>query len=294
MSKNSDWRKTLYLSASLCFLFLCRTEIAVAQSGQGLTDATSRAQRDCDHLVKSLSSYLQMSGKWPPQPGSREFGLCQSMQAFQQQLGTLSRSANSQNYQLLQGQNQQLQFLAQSLESQLYQVAPNSVVLGNWNELRSDLLAVSQGLYAFNTISAGNNFFFPETNDSNSATQLTSQLSGLERSTDKLVKQLTIFLTMQRRWPPQPLSSDFQLCQTMQAFQQKIKRLEADAHGQQSYAILQGQVQQLGFNSQNLESQLTASGASPELMSQFYEVKNKLGLLYQSFYSTGGGYFWSR
>ncbi|MBX9720733.1 MAG: hypothetical protein K2X81_05015, partial [Candidatus Obscuribacterales bacterium] len=55
-----------------------------------------------------------------------------------------------------------------------------------------------------------------------------SNLSSAESQTERFVKQVTTFLQMKGKWMPPQGSPEMQLCQSLQSFQQQLRKIRAD------------------------------------------------------------------
>ncbi len=131
----------------------------------------------------------------------------------------------------------------------------------------------------------------PHANMSN----VSSSLASADEQSERFVKQLTKFLQMRGQWPPTGGTPAMVLCQNVQSFQQQLRKLNSDMRSNQSYAVLQTEMQQLGAVSQSIDQQLMQTGVTADVSGRWNEVRTSMNSAYQLFYSAGSnGYMWMR
>ncbi len=121
-----------------------------------------------------------------------------------------------------------------------------------------------------------------------------SAVRASETILERLIPQVSAFLQASGKWPPQQATSEMQLCQELQYFQQQLRRFGDEAASQTPYPVLQTQVQQLSVSFGNLDRLFFQTGASGEINARWNELRQQLNGVYQTFYSGGGQQFWSR
>ncbi len=124
--------------------------------------------------------------------------------------------------------------------------------------------------------------------------QAISNISSAENQTDRFVKQLTKFLQMRGKWMPAQGSPEMLLCQNLQSFQQQLRKLSSDLQSNIAFPVLQSEMQQIGSSSQSIDQLLMQTGATPDVIARWNEVRTSMNSAYQGFYSSGNGYYWMR
>lgn len=119
-------------------------------SSQSMSSALNSAERNTSRLIKRVTSFLQMRGRWMPASGTPEFQLCQDLQNFQQALRQAQRTSSSMSYSVMQNQLQQLNSAAQNIDRDLIQASVTPDISNQWNSVRNDLNSVFQSFYASN------------------------------------------------------------------------------------------------------------------------------------------------
>lgn len=127
-----------------------------------------------------------------------------------------------------------------------------------------------------------------------SSRNVQSAVRTAESSLDRMIQQTAHYLQMSGKWPPPQGTAEMQLCQELQYFQQQLRRFGDSAAAQTPYPVLQNEVQQLSTSSSNIDRLLFQSNAPGELNGRWNELRQQLSVVYQSFYSGGSPYFWTR
>lgn len=121
-----------------------------------------------------------------------------------------------------------------------------------------------------------------------------SAVRSAETTLDRMIQQTANYLQMAGKWPPPQGTPQMQLCQELQFFQQQLRRFGDSAAAQTPYPVLQNEVQQLSTSSGNIDRLLFQSNAPGEINGRWNELRQQLNVVYQSFYSGGTPYFWTR
>ncbi|MBY0547105.1 MAG: hypothetical protein K2W95_07415 [Candidatus Obscuribacterales bacterium] len=121
-----------------------------------------------------------------------------------------------------------------------------------------------------------------------------SAVRNSESTLERMIQQTANYLQVAGKWPPQQGTPEMQLCQELQSFQQQLRRFGDSAAAQTPYPVLQTEVQQLSSSSGNIDRLLFQSGAPGEISARWNELRQQLNVVYQSFYSGGTPYFWTR
>ncbi|MBY0357919.1 MAG: hypothetical protein K2W82_07945 [Candidatus Obscuribacterales bacterium] len=119
-------------------------------NNQSMSSALNSAERSTNRLIKRVTSFLQMRGRWMPASGTPEFQLCQDLQNFQQALRQAQRTSFGMSYPVRQNQLQQLNAAAQNIDRDLIQASVTPDISNQWNSVRNDLNAVFQSFYTSN------------------------------------------------------------------------------------------------------------------------------------------------
>lgn len=108
----------LRLTALTLAVFAGSAEASTPRSQAG--NALRQAKKNTDKLVKDLTAFLQMTGRWSPAPKPDDMQMCQSLQSFQQQLDRLEKDNSAQRgFNIVQSEFQQLQFMSSNLDQVL-------------------------------------------------------------------------------------------------------------------------------------------------------------------------------
>lgn len=133
----------LRLTALTLAVFAGSAEASTPRSQAG--NALRQAKKNTDKLVKDLTAFLQMTGRWSPAPKPDDMQMCQSLQSFQQQLDRLEKDNSAQRgFNIVQSEFQQLQFMSSNLDQVLTRSAGNPALLSSWNSVKMDLNNAAQ------------------------------------------------------------------------------------------------------------------------------------------------------
>ncbi|MBX9722687.1 MAG: hypothetical protein K2X81_14910, partial [Candidatus Obscuribacterales bacterium] len=93
------------------------------------------------------------------------------------------------------------------------------------------------------------------------------------------------------KWMPPQGSPEMQLCQSLQSFQQQLRKIRADIQSNKSMPLLQTEMQQLGSSSQNIDQLLMQTSATPDVIARWNEVRTSMNSAYQALNSAGRGLY---
>ncbi len=116
-----------------------------------------------------------------------------------------------------------------------------------------------------------------------------SSIQNLSIHTDQLVKQVQTYLQTAGRWSPTPQGQDMQLCQALQNFQALVGRLRVD-NSTQSVAKIQGEIQQLQVQAQQVNQLIIQVAQNPMVTSSWMQVGSDLSSLAQMLSSVPAGF----
>lgn len=258
-----------------------------------LNGVIGRLDRDLQRLTAGVTTFLQVQGRWAPMPQGNDMQLCNALHALQGQVSQTSQDSRSgRPYPVLQSDIMQLQNTGQSVEQMLGAAGVSPDVQSRWFAVRSSLVNINQTLY----FSSGG-YSWNQINDFNGpaiaapATQAVSlAASRIDSGTNQLVNGVQTFLSRQGKWPPPAMSPEMQLCSQLQSFQRQVSQFSRDSNSRQSYTVLQPQIMQLQSSGGNIERMLGVIGATPDVVSQWWTIRNDLIGLNQIFYAGGSGY----
>ena len=131
---------------------------------------------------------------------------------------------------------------------------------------------------------------------SQDSSEIISNLRSASNQAERFVKQLTVSLQSRGSWPPPQGTPDLQLCENVHDFQTKIRKLESDLQDNVSFSILQNEIRDIGFVSQNIDQLLLHIRAGNDVMARWNEVRSNMTLVYRSIFAGGSndGTMWMR
>ena len=116
-----------------------------------------------------------------------------------------------------------------------------------------------------------------------------SSIQNLSIHTDQLVRQVQNYLQTTGRWSPTPQGQDMQLCQALQNFQALVGSLRVD-NSTQSVAKIQGEIQQLQVQAQQVNQLIIQVAQNPMVTSSWMQVGSDLSSLAQMLSSVPAGF----
>jgi len=292
------FRVGMCLAASVCFCLVSGSPARADLDRDAFNGVMSRLDRDLQRLTASVTTFLQSQGRWAPLPQGNDLQLCNALHALQQQVDRTAQDARSgRPYPIMQQDVMQLQNTGQAVEQLLSMSGATPDVQSRWFNVRSSLVNLNQTLY-FNS----GGYSWNRVNDFNGpaiaapATQAVSlAASRIERGVDQLVPAVQVFLTRQGKWPPPAMGPEMQLCSQLQAFQQQVRQFGRDSNSRRQFDILQPQIMQLQASGAGIERMLGVVGATPDVVSRWWGIRNDLVSLNQLFYAGGSrNSGWSR
>ena len=122
---------------------------------------------------------------------------------------------------------------------------------------------------------------------------LSNGMRQADRDTQQLINAVQAAFQSQGKWPPAPDAPEMQLCQAIQLFQQQVRRLKQLSDGNQSYATLQAQGNQVLASANTVRAYLGSLVAFPQVSTSWTAVANDMNslpsLVQAAAYSNGQG-----